>query len=239
MKKYLNIPNILTILRVISVPFFVAFLLHESQLSRFIAFVLFALASITDLVDGYLARKWNQETELGKFLDPLADKSLVIGALITFLFLSVQVTVWMVFCIIGRDFLITILRFVAKSRGKSLRTSMFGKIKTTFQMFAISVVLISLFLVTYKQNEAINEQYRQAAAQEIQPWTVAGQNLDAYLKGETESTVYALASFLPFYLMLLTTIFTIISGLRYLVTNYRLFWPPPWVVEQETGNGEG
>ncbi|MCB1170179.1 MAG: CDP-diacylglycerol--glycerol-3-phosphate 3-phosphatidyltransferase [Leptospiraceae bacterium] len=224
-KSQWNLPNILTALRVVSVPFFIYFLISPEPLYRIIAFVLFALASITDLVDGYLARKWQQETELGKFLDPLADKALVLGAFITFLFLSDQVQIWMVLCIIGRDMLITALRYLAIHRGRSLRTSMFGKIKTTFQMFSISIILASFLIVSYRERGAINAMYREATEQGIPPLYVAQSNLQEFLAGNVDSVLYGLSSFIPYYLMLFTTILTIISGLRYLVTNFRLFLP--------------
>lgn len=225
MKGQWNIPNILTALRVISVPFFIYFILSPNITYRIIAFALFALASITDLIDGYLARKWNQETEFGKFMDPLADKALVLGAFITFLFLSDQVQGWMVLCIVGRDMLITALRYLAIHRGKSLRTSMFGKIKTTFQMFSIGVILLSFLMVSYKERGAINAMYSQARDEGIGPIHVAQANLQEFLAGNVESVLYGLSSFVPYYLMLFTTIFTIISGIRYFVTNFRLFLP--------------
>lgn len=225
----LNLPNFLTILRVVSVPFFVFFLLEGSQLFRFFAFVLFALASVTDLVDGYLARKWKQETELGKFLDPLADKMLVLGAFITFLFVTHQARAWMVLCIIGRDMLITVLRYLSIQRGISMRTSAFAKIKTAFQMFAIITILMSLFFVSFKETRKINEEYRLASTEQgIGPAELALRNFEKFRKGEHPSVAYGMASFVPFFLMLLTTIVTVISGLRYLFTNYALFWPPPF-----------
>ncbi len=225
-EKEFNLPNILTLLRVLSVPFFIYFLLSNSQVFKFIAFILFTLASITDLIDGYLARKWKQETELGKFLDPLADKFLVLGAFITFLFLSNQVEIWMVLCIIARDMLITVLRYLAVQKGRSLRTSMFGKIKTTFQMFAIGIILISLFWISYRETSTINAEFRMAATQGIYPWDVAYRNFQKFMNNEYSSVYYGLAAFLPYYLMLVTTIITIISGLRYLVTNFSLLLPP-------------
>ena len=223
----LNLPNTLTILRVVSVPFFMYFLLEGSQLFRFFAFVLFSLASITDLVDGYLARKWKQETELGKFLDPLADKMLVLGAFSTFLFVTHQVRVWMVLCIIGRDMLITVLRYLSIQKGVSMRTSHFAKIKTAFQMFAIISILMSLFFVSYKDTRRINEEYRVASLEEgIGPSVLASRNLQKFIHGEYRDVGSGLASFVPYFLMLLTTIVTVVSGRRYLFTNFRLFWPP-------------
>ncbi len=222
--ELMNLPNILTILRVVSVPFFIWLLLREDFVSRVIAFALFVFASVTDLIDGYLARKWKQETELGKFLDPLADKMLVLGAFITFLGMSSQVELWMVLCIVGRDMLITVMRWLAIREGKSLRTSVFGKIKTSFQMFAIITILLSFTLITYKQRGAINAMYAAATEQGIPTFQVALQNMRTFLAGGFEGGLYyGLATFLPYYLMVFTTIVTLISGLRYIFTNYRLF----------------
>jgi cardiolipin synthase len=224
--KDLNIPNTLTILRVISVPFFIYFLLSQSLKLRIVAFVLFSLASLTDLVDGYIARRLKQETEFGKFLDPLADKFLVLGAFITFLFMTEQIQVWMVLCIVGRDMLITALRYLAIWKGKSMRTSRFGKIKTAFQMFSIIVILLSFVLITYRERRTINEMYRQGAEQGIGPFQMAVDSLVRFLEGPNESIIFGLSSFLPYFLMLFTTIITVISGLRYLYSNYELLLPP-------------
>lgn len=222
----MNLPNILTILRVLSVPFFIYLLIQPELYSRIIAFVLFVFASVTDLVDGYLARKWKQETELGKFLDPLADKALVLGAFGTFFALSSQVELWMVLCIVGRDMLITVMRWLAIHKGASLRTSVFGKIKTTFQMFAIGTILLSFTLITYKQRGAINTMYSTATEQGVPTYAVAAGNLERFMDGEFVGLFFGLAHFVPYYLMLFTTIVTVISGLRYLITNYALFSYP-------------
>ena len=90
-ERILNFPNILTILRILLVPFFIYFLLQEQLFYKIIAFTLFSLASITDFIDGYLARKWKQETEFGKFLDPFADKILVVGAFLALILLDEQI----------------------------------------------------------------------------------------------------------------------------------------------------
>mgnify|MGYP001297255448 CR=1 FL=1 len=224
--KDMNIPNTLTVLRVISVPFFIYFLLSHSMTLRIVAFSLFALASLTDLVDGYLARRLNQETEFGKFLDPLADKFLVLGAFITFLFMTEQTQVWMVLCIVGRDMLITALRYLAIWKGKSMRTSRFGKIKTAFQMFAILVILLSFVMITYKERGVINQMYLEGAAQGISSFQMATRSFFEFIERPGENFFFGLSSFLPYFLMLLTTIITVISGLRYIYSNYQLLLPP-------------
>lgn len=224
-KTNINIPNILTVLRVLSVPFFIYFILSHSFMLRVVAFGLFGLASLTDLVDGYLARKLNQETEFGKFLDPLADKFLVLGAFITFLFMTEQTQVWMVLCIVGRDMLITALRYLAIWKGKSMRTSRFGKIKTAFQMFAIAVILFGFLLITYKERGKINQLYLDASEQGISSFEMATQSLLAFIDQPGPNVIFNLSLFLPYFLMLLTTIVTVISGLRYLYANYDLIRP--------------
>ncbi|MCB1326546.1 MAG: CDP-diacylglycerol--glycerol-3-phosphate 3-phosphatidyltransferase [Spirochaetales bacterium] len=227
MKIVWNLPNVLTALRLASVPFFIYLLAQPDIYSRWIAFFLFAAASITDLVDGYIARKYRQETELGKFLDPLADKALVIGAFVTFLLLSAQIEMWMVACVIGRDMFITFLRWLAIRKGQSLRTSVFGKVKTAFQMLAISVIIVSFLIVSLRERQEINAFYYAGRDVGMYAWDTAAYNLGLFINGSRDHSVaYALASFLPYYFMLVTTIVTIISGLRYLFTNYKLLLPP-------------
>mgnify|MGYP001796313933 CR=1 FL=1 len=234
MKFVWNIPNVLTLLRFLSVPVFIYLLLQPDQTSKIIAFTLFALASITDLVDGYLARKFKQETELGKFMDPLADKALVTAAFLTFIFLSAQVQLWMVLSFIGRVMMISARRWLAVRKAASLRTSVFGKVKTAFQMFAITMILVSFLIISHKERGAINAVYEEAAAVGRGAYEVATENLLQFFAGPVSNVSYELASFVPYYLMLLTTIMTVISGLRYLVTNYRLLMPPYARVEQQS-----
>lgn len=220
-----TIPNILTFLRFLSVPVFIYLLIQKDGSSRIAAFVIFALASLTDFVDGYLARKLRQESELGKFMDPLADKALVTAALLTFIFLSEQVQTWMVLCIIGRDILITLLRYLAVWKGASLRTSVFGKVKTAFQMFSILTIIVSFILISYRERGAINEMYSAARESGRGAFEVALENAVRFFGGSA-NPFYDLATFAPYFLMLATTIMTVISGLRYLFTNHRLLYPP-------------
>jgi CDP-diacylglycerol--glycerol-3-phosphate 3-phosphatidyltransferase len=157
LKANFNLPNVLTVLRVLLVPFFIYFLIQDDFFFRLYALIIFLLASFTDLIDGYLARKWKQETEFGKFLDPLADKILVVSSFLTFILLDEQIELWMVLLIILRDMLITSLRWLAIRSGTSLHTTMMGKIKTAFQMGAIFVILVLFMAVSTKQRNAINE----------------------------------------------------------------------------------
>ena len=140
----MNLPNKLTTLRVIMIPFFVFFLLWqngENRTFRMIALALFIIASLTDLLDGKIARKYNLVTNFGKFMDPLADKLLVCSALICLIELNV-LPAWMVIIIISREFIISGFRLIASDNGVVIAASYWGKFKTTFQM--VSVVLLIL-----------------------------------------------------------------------------------------------
>ena len=140
----MNLPNKLTTLRVIMIPFFVFFLLWqngENYTFRMIALALFILASLTDLLDGKIARKYNLVTNFGKFMDPLADKLLVCSALICLIELN-ALPAWMVIIIISREFIISGFRLIASDNGVVIAASYWGKFKTTFQM--VSVVLLIL-----------------------------------------------------------------------------------------------
>ena len=134
----MNLPNKLTTLRVIMIPFFVFFLLWqngENYTFRMIALALFIIASLTDLLDGKIARKYNLVTNFGKFMDPLADKLLVCSALICLIELN-ALPAWMVIIIISG------FRLIASDNGVVIAASYWGKFKTTFQM--VSVVLLIL-----------------------------------------------------------------------------------------------
>ena len=142
----MNLPNKLTTLRMVMVPFFVFFLLWqhgENYTFRMIALALFIIASLTDLADGKIARKYNLVTDFGKFMDPLADKLLVCSALICLIDLG-QIPAWMVVIIIGREFIISGFRLVASDNGVVIAASYWGKWKTTFQMFAVILMILDI-----------------------------------------------------------------------------------------------
>ena len=141
----MNLPNALTIFRVILTPFFIYLLFSSSMYSNLYALIIFILASVTDAFDGYYARKYNIETEFGNFLDPLADKILVSSAFISFYLLDL-IELWMVVVILSRDFFITFLRIVMKKNGQSLKTSRIAKSKTAIQLILIIFILIFLAL---------------------------------------------------------------------------------------------
>ena len=141
----MNLPNKLTVLRVIMIPFFVAALLYDggaNQNMRYVAAALFVIASLTDMLDGKIARKYNLVTNFGKFMDPLADKLLVCSALICMIELR-ELPAWMVIIIISREFIISGFRLVASDNGVVIAASYWGKFKTTFQMIGV-VLLLSL-----------------------------------------------------------------------------------------------
>ena len=133
-------------MRVILIPFFVAALLYDngsSQTMRIVANVIFIVASLTDLFDGKIARKYNLVTNFGKFMDPLADKLLVCSALICLIQLG-QLPAWVVIIIISREFIISGFRLVAVDNGIVIAASYWGKFKTTFQMIAVILMIFNI-----------------------------------------------------------------------------------------------
>lgn len=140
----MNLPNKLTMLRVIMIPFFIVFLLVPiTPYDKWIALVIFILASLTDLLDGKIARKYNLITNFGKFMDPLADKLLVCSALICLIELN-KIPAWMVIMIIAREFIISGFRLVASDNGVVIAASYWGKFKTTFQMAAVCLLIADI-----------------------------------------------------------------------------------------------
>jgi len=140
----MNLPNKLTVLRVIMVPFFVVFMLIPSlggAANKYIALALFCIASFTDFLDGYLARRDNLVTNFGKFMDPLADKLLVCSALIC-LIPSGKLATWIVLVIIAREFIISGFRLVASDNGIVIAASYWGKFKTVSHMTMIIMLIL-------------------------------------------------------------------------------------------------
>ena len=145
----LSIPNIFSYLRIILIPVFIYLLAKRSAEAWMWALIVFCIASFTDFVDGWLARRLKQESEFGKFIDPIADKFLVISALIAIIAVDPYFEFfdsWMIVIIVARDVLITVMRWFAIKRGRSLRTSRFGKFKTAFQMMSI-VIIIMIYMI--------------------------------------------------------------------------------------------
>ena len=137
----LNIPNILTMTRIAAIPLLAGLLMSPSRSAGFWAAAVFSIASITDWLDGYLARRMGIVTVFGKFLDPIADKLIVMAALIMILPFD-RVPAWMVLLILGREIIITGLRGIASSEGIVIQASDLGKFKTIFQLVAIIGLLL-------------------------------------------------------------------------------------------------
>ncbi len=144
----MNLPNKLTMFRVILIPFFIVFLLASlTPYDKWIALTIFIIASLTDLLDGKIARKYNLVTNFGKFMDPLADKLLVCSALICLIELD-KIPSWMVIVIIAREFIISGFRLVASDNGVVIAASYWGKFKTTFQMVAVCLLIADVAALT-------------------------------------------------------------------------------------------
>ena len=151
MKKSLNLPNSLALFRIFLAPLMLWFFIgrdshlfsswHPSWFDYF-AGLIFVIASITDFFDGYIARTWDQMTKLGSILDPLADKMLILAGFLGLMAIY-RASVWAVFLILSREFFITGLRVVAVGEGKSVASTMAGKIKTVVQMIAIGFLIMN------------------------------------------------------------------------------------------------
>lgn len=138
----LNLPNVLTVLRIMLVPVLVVALLGNTQEGDVLAAIVFALASLTDFVDGYLARSRQTITTFGKLMDPLADKLLIVAALIALVSLN-RLEAWVAMVIITRELAVTVLRLGATQAGVVMEASMFGKLKTCMQI-ALILALIAV-----------------------------------------------------------------------------------------------
>jgi CDP-diacylglycerol--glycerol-3-phosphate 3-phosphatidyltransferase len=148
----MNLPNFLTILRIFFVPLLVAVMVVDKRSLSWgaytvsnatLALAIFLAAAATDLLDGYLARRWRQVTTVGTLLDPIADKLLVSAALVSLVEMH-RVPAWMAIMIIGREFAISGLRSIAAAEGYTIRASDLGKTKMIMQVLAISVVILSI-----------------------------------------------------------------------------------------------
>jgi CDP-diacylglycerol--glycerol-3-phosphate 3-phosphatidyltransferase len=140
----MNLPNKLTMFRVILIPFFVVFMLVQiTPCDKWIALAIFIVASLTDLLDGKIARKYNLVTNFGKFMDPLADKLLVCSALICLVALA-RIPAWIVIVIIAREFIISGFRLIASDNGVVIAASYWGTFKTTFQMVMICLMIADI-----------------------------------------------------------------------------------------------
>jgi CDP-diacylglycerol---glycerol-3-phosphate 3-phosphatidyltransferase len=137
----INLPNVLTVARIIAVPVIVVALLDETPNGDVVAAIVFALAAISDGLDGYLARSRDAITTFGKLMDPIADKLLIVAALISLVSLG-RLAAWVAMVIIAREFAVTALRAVAAERGVVISASWLGKVKTILQVAAVFALII-------------------------------------------------------------------------------------------------
>ena len=137
----LTAANILTLVRILLVPLYLWLFAGKTPVTVVLALIVFVIAAVTDLYDGKLARSRKEITKLGKFMDPLADKFLVIGALVQFWVMGL-VNIWLVGIIILRDVWVTLMRIIAISQGKELKTSRDAKLKTTIQLTVVITTIV-------------------------------------------------------------------------------------------------
>lgn len=189
----MNLPNALTLLRIALSPIFMGLFIIDNLWTRFWAMIIFIIAALTDLYDGYYARKYGITTSFGKFVDPLADKILVSVAFISFVTLG-YVKMWMVLAIIIREFLITGLRSLAAYKGVVIVPTRWAKVKTFMQMTAIAVILLLINLRTFAKPIGLDL-----------PWLESEQTTD-FVNG----------------MMLLTVVVTWGTAIDYLVKSYYL-----------------
>jgi len=138
----INVPNVLTVLRILLVPVLVVALLDETPNGDLLAAIVFAVASLTDAIDGYLARSRQWVTNFGKLMDPVADKLLVIGALLTLVSLN-RLAAWVAMVIIAREFAVTALRMAATAQGVVVPANTFGKAKTVLQVAMVFALIVA------------------------------------------------------------------------------------------------
>ncbi len=137
----LNVPNVLTVIRILLVPVLIVALLEKTGDGDLLAAIVFAVASVTDAIDGYLARSRNWVTTFGKLMDPIADKLLIVAALITLVSLN-RLAAWVAMVIIAREFAVTVLRVAAGTgQGVVISASPLGKLKTAFQVVMVMVLI--------------------------------------------------------------------------------------------------
>ena len=139
----MNLPNKLTLLRIIMIPVFVVLLYLDFPFNNLMALAVFILASITDTLDGYIARKYNLITDFGKFMDPIADKLLVTAAMLVFVDWHMM-PAWVVIVVVAREFIVSALRLVAANNGRVIAAGWSGKVKTASTMVCICIMLLGL-----------------------------------------------------------------------------------------------
>ena len=150
----MNLPNKLTVARLAITPLFLVALIVEFPHHYLVALMLFCLASVTDYIDGNMARKCHLVTDFGKFLDPLPDKMLTTAAFLGFIHLEIGYGItWITFIVLIREFLITSLRLVSAGKGNVIAANIWGKAKTVSQMIAIIFAILGRYVVSFFQNQ--------------------------------------------------------------------------------------
>ncbi len=190
----MNLPNQLTVLRIILTPVFLYTLFTDQFGIKLLSLLIFIIASLTDLYDGYIAKKYGYITKWGKFLDPLADKVLVSSALIAFYILG-YIQLWVVIVIVVRDFLVTGMRSYALLKNTSVTTQELARTKTAIQMTSIFVVYVFLLLDYYVRSKQLSFEFLSIIKR----------------IGFIDKMMFAVA------------LLTLISGVQYVVANFRLF----------------
>jgi CDP-diacylglycerol---glycerol-3-phosphate 3-phosphatidyltransferase len=196
--EYLTIPNQLTALRILLVPVFVALLLQVDPWLKLLGVIVFTVASLTDLYDGYHARKYGVETRLGAFLDPLADKLLITAALLLYVWMGYLV-LWMVILVVVRDVVVTSLRIYAEYKNRPVVTSTEAKYKTLVQNLFVYLIMALILM-------------KEAAF---------------FGKGLSLTISRFLASGYLDSIMLVVTVFTVYTGISYLVSNWGIYFQKP------------
>jgi len=197
-ETYLTIPNQLTALRILLVPVFVWLLLQVDPYMKLLGVIVFVLASLTDIYDGYHARKYGVTTRLGAFLDPLADKLLITAAF--FLYVGMGfLSLWMVILVVVRDVVVTALRVYAEFKNRPVVTSIEAKYKTLVQNIFVYIIMALILM-----KEA----------------SFSGANVAVM------TSRFLVSGYLN-YIMLAVTVFTVYTGISYLVSNWRIYLQKP------------
>ena len=191
----MNLPNKLTIFRIFLVAVFMFFVFSKGVVMKSMALITFLAASFTDILDGYIAKKYNMETDFGRLMDPIADKILVLSAFLAFVEMEL-IPAWMVVIIIFRDVIVTGLRMSALAKGKVISADEGGKHKMVSQ---VSAILVILFFLIFRE---------------------AGMKVFHFWSASTER-IYKDAIFI---LMSITTLLTLISGMSYLIRNKGVYF---------------
>ena len=190
----MNLPNRLTILRIVLTVFFLFFLFAHGAVYKILAFITFLIAALTDFLDGYIAKKYNLISDFGKLMDPIADKVLTLSAFLAFVEMNL-VPAWMVVIIIFREFVVTGMRLLALQKHEVIEATLGGKHKTVSQVASIFIIL--LFIIFREFGES------------LEFWTTAFQSFFT-------DTILGL--------MFITVVLTIISGTSFFFRNKKVIW---------------